>query len=843
MLFNEKDPEKEKMDKFAASCKPLEELLDSVRDIEGFPIGKDEDILALSDAPWYTACPNPYIKDFIDVFGKPYDEDMDTYEKTPFVSDVSEGKNDPMYNAHTYHTKVPHKAIMQFIEHYTEEEDIIFDGFCGTGMTGVAAQLLKRKAILCDLSPAATFISYNYNKSLDAKRLEIDAKKVLKNVENECGWMYETIHTDGKSKGRINYIVWSDVFRCPYCKNEYIFWDAAIDENNGETNKEYPCPNCNSNIKIRDCERVMINKFDRNLNTEFIQAKQIPVLINYTVNKRKYEKTPDQFDLELIKKIENSEIPYWYPVNILPDGYNTKQPKVSHGLTHVYHFYTKRNLWLLAAIGHSIRDSIYKNSLKCLQTSVLNRNLSKGNRFVVNKYNPKGRINGPLSGTLYIPPLIVEQNGLELIGYKLKEILSMFNYANSKGNCIISTQSTTQIHQIPSNCIDYIFTDPPFGDNIMYSELNFLWESWLKIITNKNPEAIMNSTQNKCLDEYKDLMTLCFTEMYRILKPNRWITVEFHNSKASIWNSIQDAIIKAGFIIAQVSILDKKHGTIKQITAPGAVKNDLVINAYKPNEDQNSKYWKIANEGFEHGFIEDYLRHLPIEPNIERTEKMLYSKLLTQYLNNELDIRFNANKFYMLLSESFKLIDGYWFLDRQISEYEEWKREKGLKAIEEISKKQSTLFVSDENSSLIWLYNFLKTPKTYSDILTAYNQAITNLDDEIPELKELLNINFIFEDGMYRRPLTDKERTEKEEKNEKELLKNFGTILLKARSSNKKIKSIRKEAIKLGFAKAYQEKRFDDILAVANKLEKEILENNSEINDFVEIARMKVGEF
>ncbi|HNT67407.1 MAG TPA: DNA methyltransferase, partial [bacterium] len=135
--------------------KPLAELLDSVRNIEGFPIGKDEDILNLSDPPHYTACPNPYIDDFIAEHGTPYDETTDDYHREPFVGDVSEGKNDPIYNAHSYHTKVPHKAIMKYIDHYTKEGDIVFDGFCGTGMTGVAAQLLNRKAILSDLSPIA----------------------------------------------------------------------------------------------------------------------------------------------------------------------------------------------------------------------------------------------------------------------------------------------------------------------------------------------------------------------------------------------------------------------------------------------------------------------------------------------------------------------------------------------------------------------------------------------------------------------------------------------------------------------------------------------------------------
>ena len=112
--------------------KLTKEDIDKVRNIEGFPLGTDEDIIALSDAPFYTACPNPFIEDFIKEYGTPYDEATDDYHREPFAADVSEGKNDPIYNAHTYHTKVPHKAIMRYILHYTNPGDIVLDGFCGT---------------------------------------------------------------------------------------------------------------------------------------------------------------------------------------------------------------------------------------------------------------------------------------------------------------------------------------------------------------------------------------------------------------------------------------------------------------------------------------------------------------------------------------------------------------------------------------------------------------------------------------------------------------------------------------------------------------------------------------
>ena len=116
--------------------------IDKVRHIEGFPIGKDEDIIALSRPPYYTACPNPFIEDFIRENGTPYDEATDDYHREPFAADVSEGKNDPIYNAHSYHTKVPYKAIMRYILHYTKPGGYRIRWLLrNSGMTGVAAQM------------------------------------------------------------------------------------------------------------------------------------------------------------------------------------------------------------------------------------------------------------------------------------------------------------------------------------------------------------------------------------------------------------------------------------------------------------------------------------------------------------------------------------------------------------------------------------------------------------------------------------------------------------------------------------------------------------------------------
>src|SRR5436305_1606802 len=61
---------------------------------------------------------------------------------TPFEGDIRAGKNTYVYDAHTYHTKVPPNGIAQLIEYYTQPGDTVLDPFCGSGMTGVAAASL-----------------------------------------------------------------------------------------------------------------------------------------------------------------------------------------------------------------------------------------------------------------------------------------------------------------------------------------------------------------------------------------------------------------------------------------------------------------------------------------------------------------------------------------------------------------------------------------------------------------------------------------------------------------------------------------------------------------------------
>ena len=456
------------------------------RKIEGFPLGTDEDILALSDPPYYTACPNPFLPELLEQWREERrvtrrdlnlsdDENFPvgfrTYRREPFAADVSEGKNDPIYNAHSYHTKVPHRAIMRYILHYTDPGDIVFDGFCGTGMTGVAAQLCgdkktveslgyrvdhkgiiydgekaisrlgPRKAILNDLSPAASFIAYNYNTPVEVRAFEREAKRILGEVEKECGWMYKTWHpnaTDAQRvKGSINYTVWSDVFRCPQCGREMVFWDVAVELTTKAIHESWNCPACGTllaktpkkDMGAQKVQRVMDTIYDRALGSTLRKARQVPVLINYSVDKKRYEKRPDDEDLALIRQIEESEIPYPFPTNKVPKGDKTSDP-FNLGITHVHHFYTRRSLNFITSLLNKLKDPQNERVNKALLFLIQSLSLgyTKLNRYGATHYSQVNRI---LSGTLYVSSLLSEVSPDYAFAGKTK--LSGKHYLTRKG--------------------------------------------------------------------------------------------------------------------------------------------------------------------------------------------------------------------------------------------------------------------------------------------------------------------------------------------------------------------------------------------------------------------------
>lgn len=855
------------------------------RKIEGFPIGEDEAILALSDPPYYTACPNPFLNEIVekwrseraalrDELGLPNDEPAGSkyairenvptknYHREPFATDVSEGKNDPIYNAHSYHTKVPHKAIMRYILHYTDPGDIVLDGFCGTGMTGVAAQLCgdkktieslgysvkdgitydenkkpvsrfgTRRAILNDLSPVATFIAYNYNTPVNARLFEREAKRILKEVETECGWMYETIHSDKKTKGYIKYTIWSDVFLCPTCGKEMVFWDVAVNSENQEVKEDWKCPHCSTMLAknpskssgLQKAERAWETTFDRAIGSTIRRTKLAPVLINYSVGNKRFEKKPDKRDLELLQKIDDIEIPYFFPRDRMRDGGESRRNDAT-GVTHVHHFYTKRDLYVISSFIDKARKSpsaIYQ-SLMLVITSLLMYSSHLSRWRLENK-------SGPLSGTLYISSTTMPLDAMTILPGRIKRIVQAKKTLVGLGeNSIMSTSSSVKLQELPDKSVDYVFIDPPFGGNLMYSELSFLWEAWLQTITNNGTEAVVSENHGKRIYEYQELMENCFREFYRALKPGRWMTIEFHNSQNAVWNSIQEAILRAGLMVADVRVLDKQQGTFKQVTTSSAVKQDLVISAYKPTDEFEKLF--SAEAGSEQGawdFIRQHLDQLPL-PNMkdgvletlqERFPYLLYDRMVAFHIQRGLTVPLSSPEFYQGLSQRFLEREGMVFSAAQAAAYDKLRLQ--AERVEQLA-----LFVTDESSARQWLRQELeREPKTYGDLQPKFVQQLHQSKyEDLPELKVILEQAFL-QDEKGRWYVPDPERAADLEKlRQNALLREFNEY----RKSKGRLRVFRSEAVRAGFSNAWREREYDVIVEVAERMPESVLQEDQQL--------------
>lgn len=829
----------------------LRKKLPELRKIEGFPIGEDEDIINLSDPPYYTACPNPWLNDFIAEWEKEKvqleregERKKDFEVKEPYASDVSEGKNNPIYMAHAYHTKCPHPAIMRYILHYTQPGDIVFDGFAGTGMTGVAANLcgskvdvdaLKennvqvgvRHGICSDLSPIATLIAASYNLKFDAKDFERKANALLDQVEQELGWMYET-EVNGK-KAKVNYTIWSDVFVCPSCGNEITLWNESVDLENNIIRDKFPCPHCGFECSKKNMEKAWESSYDSILGQVVNMNKKVPVRVNYTLGKR-CEKDISESDKKLINSIDYN-IEKKYPTRKFIEGYNTSQPIKSNGVTYSHQFFSKRNLIFLSRIYDLI---IEKGLPISWLTSTLQRT-TKGYKFTLD------RKFGILTGTLYIPSLNVELNPINILRRKIGDYVAT-SY-EQRGNSVISLMSATNIGVIKDSSIDYMFIDPPFGANIMYSELSSVWEGWLKVTTNSQDEAIVNEYQHKTLFDYQRLMNNSLREFYRVLKPGKWLTMEFSNTSASVWNSIQNALQGVGFVVANVAALDKKQGSFKAVTTTTAVKQDLVITCYKPSNELTDKLaLSNSNKDSVWDFITEHLAHLPVHIErgnattsvVERSPKILYDRLISYYVQHGYQIPMDAQEFQAGLRERFIERDGMYFTAPQAAEYEE-KRKHTSEFV------PMGLIVSDEANGIEWLKMLLKEPKTYQEISPEWMQAVNGLrkGDVLPELKDILEENFIEDEtGHWHVPDLEKQ-IDLEKLKHKSLMKEFNLYKEMAQKPRARIKEVRVEALREGFKQCFKDKDFATILLLGDKIPQNILTEDEQLLQYYDIAQMR----
>ena len=178
---------------------------------------------------------------------------------------------------------------------------------------------------------------------------------------------------------------------------------------------------------------------------------------------------------------------------------------------------------------------------------------------------------GPVSGNSF--------DALERMLFAIKQLISSGMPAH------VHRGSASKL-PLQNGAITAVITDPPYYDNISYSDLSDFFYAWQKrSIGNLFPEHFTGETapkkaeavaasyrhesDEKSRDFYEEMMALCFSEAYRVLQPNGFLVTVYAHKTTAGWSTLVDSLRNAGFTITEAWPLDteKRGRSTSQNTA------------------------------------------------------------------------------------------------------------------------------------------------------------------------------------------------------------------------------------------------------------------------------------
>jgi len=457
-----------------------------------------------------------------------------------------------MYLIHKYWARKSHNVVSSYIQKYSKPGDTIMDPFCGSGVTIAEGILAHRNVIGIDVNPFSIFLSRATLTPVDIERLN---------------HYYYRIHDIVLSKI-------GDFFgiKCPYCNGNAIIHQILW--KNLQQNFDQPPLEEIQEIRI-DCPRCELKNHILN-SIEFSHV--------YAQECKRVENINSHYN-ELIAKygVKIPEIPLKYT-----DGKKFKQ--IRHYLIQqpfAQHLFTRRNLLVLGILLNSINQVLpvfsHEKELICIRNLILltfSANLGQSSKmvWVISKrksalqkkkevgswthhffWNPTDffEINPFLGYQTRMQKTIraqknlhnrINQNEVEKI-YTF-ENWNQFHQSNAKNKTLLVEGSSERLI-IPNESVDYIFTDPPYGESIQYYELSTLWNHWLGFPTYNHVknEIVINPRQKKSQNTYFRKLEMVFKECARVLKRDGYMTLTFHNTDSEIRNGLIKSVINAGFFL------------------------------------------------------------------------------------------------------------------------------------------------------------------------------------------------------------------------------------------------------------------------------------------------------
>lgn len=585
-----------------------------------------------------------------------------------YANPLPSTRSGALYNAFAYPTKISPEAVAVFIACHTKPGDTVLDAFAGSGSTGLGAMLCAkptpemeriakqlgatpvwgpRKAVLYEVGVLGAFVSKTICNPPDPEEFEDAALKLVDWAQHRLGHLYQADDPNG-NKGQIRHTIWTDIVICPHCRAQKPYLETVVKKNPLRISEIFVCPECKRTAPANELHRATEKVLDPVLKTTILRKKRVPGYVYGSTGGVNWARPAKSSDLRDAKTIDSLAIPACVPVKEIRWG-ELYRSGYHLGISHVHHFYTRRNLIVLAEIWNRINSfpSAIRDSLRLLFLSYNTAHSTLMTRVVVKNGQKDFVLTGAQSGVLYVSSIPVEKNIILGLNRKIGVLKEAFeSVRGSQSKVSVFNSSSTKL-SLKDKSIDYVFTDPPFGDYIPYAEINQIAEAWLGKATDRTKEIIVSPSQNKGVLEYEKLMTSVFAELGRVLKPKGKATVAFHSAKASIWNALTNAYTNGGFRVLASSILDKVQSSFKQTVSNVSVKGDpLFLLDREPLSNAKRTQKSVSSETEE--IISEILARAARKTAGEKendTER-LYSRYVARCLELQAPITLEAQPFY-----------------------------------------------------------------------------------------------------------------------------------------------------------------------------------------------------
>ena len=478
-------------------------------------------------------------------------------------------KHTAMYLMHKYWARKPANVVSQYIFTYAREGETVLDPFNGSGVTALEAIKLDRKAIGVDVDPTSIFIT-------EATAVDIDIESLKNEFERIKGNVYDSI---------IKYYV----TLCPRCKKEAKILQLLI-EDDKQFQINYQCKHC----------------------------------------KAKGTKPFDENDEKNDRKINKMKIPHWVPCdNLIPNSRINIRPNMK-----ITDLFSHRNLIALSMIFNQIEKTKNKE-IKLVLKLAFTSSLAQCSKLLV---RAKGQGPGWKIRGFWIPHNRYEMNVWHYFKNRFDKVVKGKEetckvISERRKNLKLYNASSTNMPFIEDNTVDYIFTDPPYGDSVPYLELNRIWSAWLKEKPLFDDEIIISNSPKRKMknrDNYAKLIRNSYKEMFRVLKPGKFLTITFHNTDIFLYNLMIKAAVITGFELEKSVYQPPASISARQQLAPyGSAIGDYYIRFRKPKSSKKlHKVEELDKQIYENIIVQSVKKILA-----ERGEPTAYRHIVNSYSN------------------------------------------------------------------------------------------------------------------------------------------------------------------------------------------------------------------